>query len=189
MTSIETLENKAEKTAASLAHVQALLNALDNDPSKWVYEGEVVDFGNKSEHCACGHAIRYGHPLHHVDNHDRIVMLGCVCVSHYAAIDPVTAEHMKKDFENFLNKIAEAKKQAKDLLKKEEVKVWAEKWATIRKQLMEKRKSYPYGRVPATLYWCTTENCIKDKSYKSSAAAIKHYRNGIERMKEILGMD
>lgn len=189
-TAIESMERAAARSESALAHTQALLAALDNDPKKWTYEGEVIDFGkNADRHCACGHAIRYGHPLHHVDNPSRVVILGCVCVEHYAFIDPEAAERMVADFAAFQERIAEQKRAALKMERETALSALLEEYEAIKTKLYAKKQwyiaEYGYGSIPRDLYWF---HIPKKKPFKSLPAALKYYRKAIDTTKEILGV-
>jgi hypothetical protein len=183
------MERVADRSEAALAHTQALLAALDNDPKKWTYEGEVIDFGaGADKHCACGHAIRYGHPLHHVDNPSRIVILGCVCVEHYALIDPVTAARMVADFAAFKERIAEQKRAALKMERETALAILLEEYEATKTRLYAKKRwyidEYGWGHIPRELYGF---HIPKRRAFKSLPAALKYYRKAIDATKEVLG--
>lgn len=144
----------------------------------------MVDLGDHGGHCACGHSIRYGHPLHHKDEHERIVILGCVCVEHYDSLDPETAKRMRADFEAFKLRIQEAKREAKRLEQTNELSALITEWESVKDRVRELRAYYGNnGWVPNELFHVIYSRAFKRREYKSLAAALRHYRKSIDELR------
>lgn len=193
-TEIESLEKKSILLGGEMAYAKRLIVAL-GDPRKWNYTGDFCDLGKPSGTCACGHmGIRYEFLLKHPDG--RTAVVGSTCICHYYLINPEVAERMAMDYDSLMQKLADARKQAKKASDTEEVRNLTAQYNTAYdgingayKALKAEHKFAPrrmWELCAHYTYRLKPSEAILTK-YKRACDQKRHLLAGIKAVAEVLG--
>lgn len=142
MTMIESNERKAILLGGKIEYAQRLIDGLGGNPQEWDYTGDCIEDSSCQGICACGHeGLRFNFILKNRQS-GITKAVGSTCICHYVLISPEVAERMAVSYQNIMEKLALAKKEAKKAKDEKEVKDLIIQFNATREKAQEIYQSY-----------------------------------------------
>lgn len=148
------------------------------DPSKWTFEGEIIDMGAPTANCTCDHPIRYVFVIHGPDG--ATAPVGSECINHFQSYNPALWEKMQKASESFWAARREqekAEREAAHKVQAEAAKILWQKAKTVgQEQIDEYRKTHPGYWLPGFLYSIKVKLNSPIPVYKRTKTYVDFYQ-------------
>ena len=168
-------EEPEQKQSSFFLIVQKFVTRL-GDPSKWTFEGEIIDLGTPSGKCTCDHPIRYVFVIHGPDG--KTAPVGSECINHFQSYNPELWGKMNAARDAFWLRIREEEKARKEAQYKIDVEKNKSLWEEARKEALAQIAAYRESNgfwLPATLYSLHVKLNTKVPVYKRTKTYVSFY--------------
>jgi hypothetical protein len=155
------------------------------DPSKWTFEGEIIDLGAPTGKCTCDHPIRYVFVIHGPEG--RTAPVGSECINHFQAYNPELWQKMNAALDAYWERIRATEKAAREAQQQKEAAEAKIPYETARQEAWNCINAYKQKHpasywLPSDLYSLRCKLTAPAPQYKRTKSYITFYQRETKEM-------